>query len=346
MLRGFIVGYVLPCLFALAVIGLSWWWTGGGQLGRLAFKHDAGSTGLQTDQFIQLPAMWASHFGYAFAVPAALALVWATYSSRWRVLAVWCWASVLPMLLLVDWDRVGYPASYLLESAYSAGVLGIILVCAIHRHLANRPLASNLFAGTVALAILHMGVASADACLGQARLAPWTGVQIMWGSVRPETGIKAAGWYVRTHVPSDAIVMALHTNTGMEGPVAEYYCGRAVLADYDLRPDMVEPLICEMHRDVNVLIVDPAWRELADTLPGLEPVAVLRHEGRPVRYVYARQEMQLAHVDSDSTALNRCFDTQYRSSKLPQPLVASPAFEIQFDRYLKLVNQLRTNRNG
>jgi hypothetical protein len=341
LLRSFLMGFIIPCMAALAVIGLSWWWTGGGQLGRLAFKHQVGSTGLRIGQLFDLPAMWVVQFGYLFAVPAAAGLTWATFQGRHRVLAVWCWASLLPMMILVDWSRVGYPAAYLLETTYAAGLLGTLFIAALYRRLADRPVARAILACGAALAVLHMGIASVDACLNHARLTRWTGVPIIWGSVRPETGIKAAGWYVRKHVPAHCVVMATHTNTGMEVPVAEFYCGRAVLADYDLPGEMIEPLVHQMQAGVDVIIVDPEWCEPADNLPGFERVATFRHHRLAVRHVYARAALGLPRVDEESSALNLLFDAAYRCRKVPQVRLAPPGFEEQLGRYQQTLKSLR-----
>lgn len=340
--RSFIIGFVLPCVAALTIIVLSYAWTGAGQLGRLLFKGEAGSTGLQWDQILELPAMWITHFGYLVAIPTAIGLAWGSRNNRYRPLAVWCWASILPLLFFVDWDRVGYAAEYLMEAAYAGSLLGTVWVCHVYRQLGHRRTLQCAFTCSVALALIHMSVGSADVCLAGGRLTRWTGLGTTWGSVRPETGIKAAGWYVQSHVPASAIVMTTHTNTGMESPVAEYYCGRAVLADWDLLPGMIEPLVREMVPDVDVLIAEPEWRRLAESLSDFERTATFRHAGRPVRYVYARRSLQLPQVDAEANALNDRFDRECVCRKAPQPLAAPPGFDAVYARYVPLVRDLRT----
>ena len=339
--RSFGFGFIIPCVLALAVIYMSWRWTGGGQLGRLLHKHDAGSTGWRFTQFLDLPSMWVSHFGYLFALSAAAGLIWATLTPRYRVLAVWSWAAVLPLTLLVDWTRVGYPGAYMIEAAYAAGVLAAIWICAMLQRLSPRPVARLAFACAAALALCHMGVGSADACLNEAQFVRWTGLKTFWGSVRPETGIKAAGYYVRAHVPPEAVVMTIHTNTGMEVSVAEYYCGRAVLADYDLRPEMLAPLVREMHAEVDVLIADAAYRDRIDTLPDFELAATIRHDDEPVRYIYARPGLNLPHVDEQAATFNALYDRHCRNTRVPTPLPAPPQFDERLARYQGFLKSLR-----
>jgi hypothetical protein len=127
----------------------------------------------------------------------------------------------------------------------------------------------------------------------------------------------------------------------MESPVAEYYCGRAVLADIDLLPQMVEPLVREMNADVDVLIVEPEWRPLAESLSDFERTATFRHAGRPVRYVYAQRSLRLPQVDAEANALNDRFDRECVCRKAPQPLAAPPGFDAVYARYVPLVRDLR-----
>lgn len=337
------LGFALPCLLALAVIGGSWKWTGGGQLGHLLFKHRAGSTGLQIAQLAQVPWLWGMQFGYLFGIVAAAGLVYGTMlRDRCRLLAVLCWTSVLSLLFCVDWSRVGYPTAYAIEAAYAGGLLGAIWVARVWARLASHPSARLAFAGAAGIALLHMGIGSADACLQDGRLASLTGIRTGWGSVKPETGIKAAGWYVRKYVPADAIVMTTHTNTGMEAPVAEYYLGRQVLADCDLRPDMLPSLTRTLQGNLDVLVVDATWVHLADAMVGFERVATFRAENTPVRYVYARESLSLPRVDAKATALNALYDRECQPTRVPQAFTPPPQFHAELKLYQGVVRRLRS----
>ncbi len=335
-------GYGMPCAIALAVIILSWRWTGAGQLGRLLFKHHAGSTGLQFMQVLELPRMWAVQFGYLFGVVACAGLVAGTVASdRRRLIAFWCWASLVPLVLLVDWRRVGYPAEYMIEAAYAGGLLAVLGIARAYQGLSSRPRLRVALAGAAGAALLHMGAGAADACLQDGRLAGLTGVRTGWGSIKPESGIKAAGWYVRRFVPADAVVMSTHTNTGMEAPVAEYYLGRHVLAGYDLRPDMIGALVRSMQGGLDVLIVEPHQVWLADSMVGFERVATFRHGSEPVRCVYARQSLGLTRIDGECASLNARYDRDCRAPRVPEVLAAPAAFLCELGHYQRVVRRLR-----
>ncbi|HOQ88107.1 MAG TPA: hypothetical protein PLQ89_20580, partial [Phycisphaerae bacterium] len=131
------------------------------------------------------------------------------------------------------------------------------------------------------------------------------------------------------------------TNTGMEVSVAEYYCGRAVLADYDLRPEMLAPLVREMHAEVDVLIADAAYRDRLDTLPDFELAATIRHDDEPVRYIYARPGLNLPHVDEQAATFNALYDRHCRNTRVPTPLPAPPQFDERLARYQGFLKSLR-----
>jgi hypothetical protein len=308
----------------------------------LLHKQEVGSLHPSLAHFLQLPGMWVQQFGYAFALMAAAGLIYGTYRrGPTRLIACWCWASLLPLMFIVDWQHVGYPSSYLIEVAFTGGLLAAVAAVAAYRRLSNRRIARAVLASVFALALLHMTVGAADACLRNGRLAALTGIRSSWGSVQPETGIKAAGWYVREYVPASAMVMTTHTNVGMEVPVAEYYCGRGVLADYDLSPELIESLVRAMSPRVDVLIADADHAAMVERLTGLQRVATFRADGRAVRFVYARPTLNLPTVDACARDLNTRYDRQYRSHRVPQPIPSAPGLHACLTEYQATLRALR-----
>jgi hypothetical protein len=341
----FLIGFVLPCLMAMTIILGSWLWTGEGQIGRLLFKRQSGCAGLQVQQLLGLPGLFVNLFGYAFAIFAAAGLCWGVrLGDRRRLLAIWGWASLLPLTLLTDWGQVGYAVSYFNEVSLVAGCLGALLIVSTYRLLASASTLRVMLVIASTLAFAHMTLASVDAALGDGAHASWTGVRTGWGSVKPESGIKAAGWYVRRHVPADAIVMATHTNTGLEVSVAEYYLGRRVLADCDVPVSSVEPLIRQMAPRIDVLIIEPTDCATADSLVGFERAATFRDGSRAVRCVYARTGLHLPRLDAQAGELGTQYDRQYQTWRVPQPLTAGTRFDACLEEYKKLLSDLRNPR--
>lgn len=339
-LREWSLSFGLPCLLALAVIGFSWKWTGAGQIGRLLAKHEGGCTGLQLHQIALLPGMLVGQFGYLFVAAAGAGLCWGLrLNDRRKVLAVWAWVSLLPLTLLTDWSRVGYPASYFNEVSFAAGCLGALLIAQAWHWLAGAPRARAGLLLAAALMVGHLTFAAADAVYADGARARWTGVRTGWGSVKPESGIKAAGWYVRRHVPAEAIVLATHTNSGLEISVAQYYLGRAVLADSDLVPATIESLVHGMAGEVDVFVTEPRFKPLVATLEGFEWVATFTADGRPVRCIYARPALALPGVEEDAGAANARYDKEYRTSQVPQLLPTPVRFDAVWRRYLRLAGR-------
>lgn len=340
--RSWLAGCVLPCTLALIAVLLCWHETGAGQIGRLLVKQHGGATGLHIGQSARLPHIWTLQFGYLFALPAAAGLTYGTLSNdRRRPLAVWAWASLLPIVLAIDWTTVGYVSAYLAEAAYAGGLLGVLWIASTRERLAHRPRLRTAFTCAAAVAVVHMAAGSADAALRDGKLAALTGVRTGWGSIKPESGIKAAGWYIRRHVPDDAIIMTTHTNQGLEAPVARYYLGRAVLASYDLKPAMVEPLVRAMEGCLDVLIVEASRAPLADRLNNFECVAIFRRNGEPVRCVYARPGLHLPHVDAEAANAAAWYDRHCPAGPAPQPIVTPPELETHLAYYQITERRLR-----
>ena len=343
-MRAAALGFGLPCAAALLVLGLAWRWTGAGPLAHLLAKHHGGTTGWQATQLSAWCTAWLRDFGYLFAPVATAGLVFgmalAARCDRRGLLAIWAWAALGPLILLVKPSLIGYSRHYLLEAAYPAALLGVVLVFSLYHRLKNHTRARLMVALVSVAALAHMAIGGADDCLARSRLFRYTGVHTGWGNVKPDTGIKAAGWYVREYVPIHATIMALHTNRGMEASVASYYLGRQVLASYDLRPAMLEPLVQRMYEAVDVLVVNAEHEPLVTVPNDFERVCVLRNEGRPVRFIYARPSLALPLLDEEVAAVNTRYDRRFQPRHVPIPLPEPPGFEEKLRRYRAVIAEL------
>jgi len=341
-----VVAYVLPCLTALAVMVGSWWWTGGGQIGRILMKRGMGGFDPHFEQILELPALWSSQLGVVFSIVTAMAMMAGVRAlfkgTRYGLLVFWGWAGLLPIVLVDNWDATGYAMYHLFEPLAISGLVAAVWLCRTYRQSARlRP----VVAVVAFLALAQMFLAGVEICTASDGLYRYTGVRTGWGDVRPDTGLKAAGWYIREHVPMERTVYCVHTNDGMEVTVGEYYTGRRVLAGYDVRPEMVEPLLREMLPDVDVIIVDPERCWIVDSLQAFERVCTFRREGQPVRYIYARRKCELPKVDEDVAAINPRYDQRYTPRHIPVGLPSSPGFSGKLIRFQETVRQLKRNRS-
>ncbi len=318
-----VVGFLAPCLLALCVMAGVWVRTGGGPLGRLLVKHRSGTLGLAWDRPAELLSILTSQLGYLFAPLVIAALLAAVHGilmrRRLSLPAVWALAGLAP-LLASDYDRIGYPGAYFIEVLYAAGLVVIAGVFDLRRRWADRPKPRAAVMLLLAAALAHMATGSIDDNLGRGVLHRWTGIANGWADHERDTGIKAAGWYVRRHVPPDAVVLCLHTNRGMEAPVAEFYCGRTVLAGHDLPEPLLGDVLAAFGPRSDVIVAEARHEHLLTTPADFEPVAVFERAGRRVRVVYARRDLRLEHLTASTAAINRLYDQQCAPRRVPVPL--------------------------
>ena len=162
-----------------------------------------------------------------------------------------------------------------------------------------------------------------------------------WGNVLPDTGIKAAAYYIREHAPENAVILSLHTNTGMEATSAQYYTGRSVLASYDLKRKHLAPLVAQMHDDVDLIIAETVDRALPAALDDFTCVCTITHAGDAVRFIYARTRLRLPIVQLSTEQTNPKFDEQYRATRIPIPLATPDGFEEKLQRYQATIKQIQ-----
>ena len=332
--RAFVIGFAFPCVAALILIGTSYFYTGGGQLGHLLARQRLGVAGWHFEQLARLPEVWCMHFGYLWAPLSAIALVGFSCGSagRLRLLVLWAAFAFVPVVLLADWDLIGYAPAYLVELIYVAAVLsgvGVVRFCA---RPGRRAILVKGLAIYSVVAMFHMTAGGADDILGHRRWHDYTGINMAWGRIRNDSGVKATADYVRRYVPNYATILVLHTNEGMELPVAEFYLGRQVLAGYDLKPSQSVTVLEELASEVDVIIGDPAvtgWNQRTKFVP----VCTIFHDGQVVREIYARPTLNLPRLHLSTVAANADYDHYFQPRHIPIPLDAPPHFEQHLEHY-------------
>ncbi len=326
-----VFGFLLPCLAAIGVIVMSWS-AGGGPIARLLTKQNAGATGLSLPGVIEWAGVWFTQFGYVFVLPATAGLIYGIVLARKRdrrgLLAVWAIAALLPLALFSKPSRIGYPGAYLMEAVFTGGLLAVLLLGRLYQALSSGKTILRAAVECVCLlGLIHLGVGSIDSCLNGCRLHRWTGVTTGWGSVPPDTGMKATGWYVRQFVPPDATVMTLHTNRGMEAPVAEYYFGRRVLAGMDHQAGQIEPLLASLIDRAHVIVVEPQQQPLMADHSDFVAVFTATSKSQPVRMIYARSDMHLPRMTEETSMVNPQYDEFFTPRRIPQPLPAPADYQ-------------------
>lgn len=364
----FVLAYVLPCVAALGVIVGAYRWTGRGQLGYLLHKGSGGTIGLQWQQLGQLPGVWLSLFGWVFGAVVCVAVLWSLLPAgrpardrggsgfQWALL-VWLLAALGPLTLAADWGTTGYPVYYFTEVAAAGSMLGALF---LGRLLHGPPATARnhtgiaRFAAVVLILLGGVELLAADLALIQPGIPPaaCSPFHSDWGRVQPDSGAKAAGYYVRQHVPDRCAVMSLHGAGGMELPVAEFYCGRKVLAGYDCPPEAVAALCAAMLGDVDVVIVDAGALARTGAIAeafaagGFVRVANLRRDGDVVRAIYAREELNLIRVDWPAEEVSTRYDRRFAPRHLPRPLPAEPGFLDRLSRYQAALADLKLGGGG
>lgn len=337
------VGWVLPCCAALGVMVLAYLWTGHGQLAHLLLKQRHGSFGLPIHQVLELPAAWIRQLGTVFGAAAAMGMIaslsWFRRGGRCGLLALWAWVALLPIVLMTDWTTTGYHSLYLMmETGFTAGLLGVLWLAGVWRRY--RRLQAGV-AAVGALAALQFLLGNIDSVVPAAGLQALTGIEPCWGRVHADSGAKAAGEYVRRHVPEDATVLAVHDNLGMEVAVAQYYLGRYALADYDIPASAITPLVTGVLDRVDVIIVEPRHLGHLPQTDDFTCVAIFYRRNSAVRQILARPELQLPLVGEEVSQANRRYDEAYVATKLPMALPHPRDFTDNLEVYQQRVRGLK-----
>jgi hypothetical protein len=297
-------------------------------------------------------SLWRGHLGPIWAGWCMLAIAVGMYrvrqGDRRGLPALWALAFAGPLFLLLDLDRIGRTTTYQIQGTWAASLAGCMMLqfsierinaarWRIHIRELSRHIAL-LFGGFVVAAHLLGSTSN----LFTAARWPWLTGTVDYGCVVPDPGFKAAGWYVRRYVPSDAVVLATHDIVGMESPAALYYAGRHVAAGENMPAAVVAPIIESVRGDVDVVITDARFLPLLLGEPGFEIVVRFMRDGEPILYVAARPTVNTPpEMNVDVAIANREYDRLYRLDHVPTMLDTNPRVLAVERRIASLADEFR-----
>ncbi len=321
-----------PVLLATSCILFAFFGLGGGILGRMSRHVGHGTLDAGASTPTDLLALWYEHMGpiwSAFCIAAVLVgLVLVGRRDRRGLPAWWVVVYVTPLVLLLDFGHIGRSSSYQIQGTYAASLAGCLLLQVLAESIVSlsrraRAAARVALAGFGAAVVALLLLGSVSSLFTQDRWPAWTGT-VDYGRVVPDPGFKAAGWYVREHVPEDAVILATHGKTGLEYPCVFYYLGRHVAAAEDTSYEKECRIIEAVRDDIDIALVEPRYlphfaREFGFSLP----VRFMRDD-RPVLYIAARNGYEIAAMDVEIPLANRLYDRDHHLSRIPTPVTRLP----------------------
>lgn len=347
---------VVPVLCAVAVVWFAFFRLNGGILGRMSRHVSHGTLDVGSSSVADIAHYWNHHMGpiwSTFCLAAVVVgLVLVARRDRRGLPALWAVLYVTPLMLLLDLSNIGRPTVYQLQGTYAASLAGCMFLqilagaaarqarslrAPITTHLWHRRPAgvvrgetptpqfnSGLFraalrGGLIAFGLMIVGLhllGSVSNLFLDCRWPSLTGT-VDYGRAVADPGFKAAGWYVRRHVPPDALILATHGVTGMEYPCATYYTGRHVAAAEDATYEQECRIIEAVRKDIDVAIVERRYLPMFTEQTGFTvPVRILRGSA-PVLYVAARQGFAIPEMDVNIARANADYDRQCYLTRVP-----------------------------
>jgi len=167
-------------------------------------------------------------------------------------------------------------------------------------------LRGGLIAFGIVIVAMHLTGSTSNLFLTY-RWPVWTGT-VDYGRAVADPGFKAAGWYVREHVPPDALILATHGVTGMEYPCATYYTGRHVAASEDTTYDQECRIIEAVRGDIDVAIVEPRYLSLFTRQTGFTVPVRIRRGYVSVLYIVASHAFDIPEMDVAIECANADYD--------------------------------------
>ncbi len=323
---------LVPVILAASCILFAFFGLGGGILGRMARHVGHGTLNVGASTPIDLLALWHGHMGpiwSAFCIVAVLVgLVLLVRRDRRGLPAWWVVVYVTPMVILLDFGNIGRPTSYQIQGTFAASLAGCLLLqvlaeSAVSLSRRTRAAVRVTLAGFGAAVVALLLLGSVSSLFTPDRWPALTGT-VDYGRVVPDPGFKAAGWYVREHVPDDALILATHGIMGLEYPCVFYYLGRHVAAAEDTSFETECRIIEAVRADIDIALVEPRYlTRFAPRFGFTLPVRFMR-DGRPVLYVAARSGYEIPTMDVDIPQANRLYDRDYRLKEVPELVTELP----------------------
>lgn len=192
----------------------------------------------------------------ALIVIGALVGFYDTYHKRKEsILFVWGIVFLLPFFFLVPPDAT---------QTYQYMVYGIFALCAYAAVLVDRFFSAYRISQILKCLILTLIFASAfyTTLIGVNRVALPNPLnlktQANYGIATPDTGAKAAGWWVRQHTPTDAVIFSDAINAqAIELPIGQYYFGRKMIASVNANPEEITQLLRSRNSSYSFVVTNP-----------------------------------------------------------------------------------------
>jgi hypothetical protein len=134
------------------------------------------------------------------------------------------------------------------------------------------------------------------------------------GGVYPDSGVKAAGYWIREHArESDVVFSDASGGAGIETNVLGYYARRRHVCLNDASLMQVAALFNKTKDNLDVLLIRPENELLFGALMegGFRKTAVVYSEGNPVLLIYTRREFYEQPAVLDLLEYNRLYDAEY-----------------------------------
>ncbi|MFO7948292.1 MAG: hypothetical protein R6V19_15930 [Armatimonadota bacterium] len=222
------------------------------------------------------------------------------HDRRYRWLLSWIAVTAAPFLFAVTW-KVTIAAGYHVHL-----VVGLAIAAGIGVSMLKRPwligLVAALIVGSTVFVTCRavLGISVPDE-VRSSRPIPY-------GGIPPDSGVKAAGYWVRQHVPPSARIHVIH-----DPAVAHWYMGReAAQLDYTRWPQYREYLA--QHADELDVVVVPettaSWENLELPARGFEGLVTIVDGGRVACRIATRWPVEeTLQLDRTNTRYNRTYNS-------------------------------------
>jgi hypothetical protein len=318
---------LLPVALAAALTLYAYFGLDGGILGRMSHHTALGTLHPGAYTVSDLWHLARLLIGPVWAVFSAIAvivgLVLIARRDRRGLPALWAAVYLAPLVMLLNVNNIGRPAGYQVQWVFAASCSACLLLQLLVERSTKwtRPARAAISACAPIFAVLifaaHL-LGSASNLFTDRRWPMLTGT-VDYGAAVPDPGYKAAGWYVRAHVPANAVIFATHENVGLEYPTATYYTGRHVAAAEDTTYEQECRLIEAVTGDIDVAIVEPRYLARFAERGFDVPVSVMR-DGDAILYIAARPGYSIPAMDVEATDGNARFDKDFALQRVPTPV--------------------------
>jgi hypothetical protein len=274
----------------------------GGLLGRL-FGGSSRQPGIRIGEFLQNAALNVGPLSLLLLAGCAIVTVPALLRLERRgLLLVWSAFYLAPFMI--------FSRPYVFDF-YLLGITPLVFNAAlvIASWLGSPALVRRLAAGAGMLLLLGLLIGRSFTMIVGVNLGPALGSGQAAGAIFPDSGLKAASWWIRAHTPPDALIFA---DVPFEPYQLSYYTHRPVLAVTDAeQPEEVYQLLDTAPQPPAFYLVVPGNEALlrahAHDAPALAATVLV--DGRPALLIYGQASGAPEQIEAAQA--NRRFDEQF-----------------------------------